>query len=530
MKKLSLKLMATCFAALVAGQAAALAPNASTELTVVLSGASAQDQGLVNLILAKCTAGTIDSFSETGETDRIANYNGHSCSMPLAGLTLPAGVAVGNLAARDLAANGGNGNGSLEVIVLKRSAGGSGEGPNGVCNGVGIQHLLVDASCDDTQVNAAAPIQVAGDRIWKCPSLTTLKSDGGLSDLEINKLPGVFGSVCNGQATVTNPIWGTIFNTPVSLNLRNALQCVQGLTVGAEDEANMPSLPKSVVASVFNGGMSSWSNLRYLRVDTGAYGTLGQALTAKVNAGQCPGYSLATYPVPSIPRVHVCRRVESSGTNTQMKVKFLNEGCTSEAQAMLPDNTPNSPNNGTTFAQWQNVGADSGSAFINEASSSSNMNQCLSAFADTSAPSTQRWAIGIQSLENNVPNASGVMTSAYRFIKIDGSAPTVKNVIENKYFDWVESVWVWLTPVTNLEKDKVDLQKVLLDGTGSAADVATANTKFIHAFGQSGLVALKTITGNTPVFPVNVTTTPVATSTHAGSSCRTPQVTGNTSF
>lgn len=513
MKKISL--FAATFAALVSGYSFALTPATTPELTLTLSGASAQDQGLLKLVENLCDAGTLDYFSDTGEVDKIANYNGYYCSIALSKLAVTS--PQGNLAARDT-----NGDSKLNVMVLKRSAGGSGEGPNGVCNDIGgVNHLVVDNACVD---NGAGGDPVAGDRIYRCPALGLRQSDGGLSDLEVNKLPGTFGTVCNNKSVVNNSIWGTIFNTPVSLNLRNALQCAQGLTVGAEDEANMPNLPKNVIASIFNGGVATWDRLRAQRVD-GTWVSLADAVTDRVSQGLCPGYNLAVNPVPTDRRVRACRRVDSSGTNTQFKVKFLNQGCSEEAQSMSPDNTPNSTNSNNAFTNWQNTTPNIATtpAMI-EASSASNMANCVQAFADPANPATQRWAIGIQSLENNVN-----LSNNYRYIKIDGFAPTVKNVLEHKYYDWVESVWIWLTPTTQIGRDLVDLQRVLLDGTGAAADVGIVNAGFVHTFGASGLVALNTITGNTANLPIDFTR-PVATSSHNGSSCRTPQIKVNTGF
>ena len=130
------------------------------------------------------------------------------------------------------------------------------------------------------------------------------------------------------------------------------------------------------------------------------------------------------------------------------------------------------------------------------------------------------------------------MAANYRFIKIDNAAPTLTNVIQNKYFDWVESEWIWLDQNalngTQNQRDAIDLQQILKKRTGKAAAVEGLVTQaFIHSFGASGMVALNTIPGNTPSLPVNQVN-PVATSTHAIggvlSSCRTPQVRVPTSF
>ncbi len=531
MKKLA-SLIVAATAALACGQSFALAPTVTPELTVTLSGASAQDAGLLKLIEGMCDAGTIDYFKENG-TAKIENYNAYFCQVPLTKLTMPVGVvAVGSLAARDT-----NADSKLDILVYKRSAGGSAEGPVGVCtsNLALTSQLVVDATCTDSETTAS-PLQVAGDKHWRCPSKAPRQSDGGLTDLEFQKV----SSACAGKSVVAQPIWGTIFNTPVSLNFRNALQCAQGLTVGAEDEANMPNLPKSVVASAFNGGMASWDRLQ-AKDAAGNYTTLALAVASKVAAGQCPGYDTALFPIPATAvnatqtRVRACRRVIGSGTNTQFRVKMLNAICTSEAQDQVTDNTGSSTVDTNTFANWQAVGGNNTIPAIIETSSGGNMTSCLSAFADNVTPANQRWAIGIQSLENNK-----ALTDRYRFIKIDGAAPTVQNVLEHKYTDWVESQWLWLNPAgrTQAQRDAVDFQEILQKGTGEKAAVNTLiNSSFIHTFGASGLVALNTIPGNTVSLPVlnldGTVANSTATSTHAVgalSSCRTPQVRVNTAF
>lgn len=546
MKKLA-SLIVAATAALACGQSFAVAPTVTPELTVTLSGASAQDVGLLKLIEGLCDAGTIDYFGEFGLPTMESAYNAYYCQVPLSKLTMPVGVvAVGGLAARDT-----NADNKLDILVYKRSAGGSAEGPVGVCtdNLALTNQLVVDATCTDSET-AASPLQVADDRHYKCPSKAPRQSDGGLTDLEFQKV----STACTGKTVVAQPIWGTIFNTPVSLNFRNALQCAQGLSVGMDDEANMPNLPKSVIASAFNGGMASWDRLQ-AKDSAGNYTTLALAVASKVAAGQCPGYDVSLFPIPSAAlgatqtRVRACRRVIGSGTNTQFRVKMLNAICTPEAQDQLPDNFAASTTNTNTSANWQNVGNNNGAAAIIETSGSGNMASCLSAFADSVTPTNQRWAIGIQSLENNAPiNAltklndpvSGVMKDAYRFIKIDGAAPTVKNVLEHKYTDWVESQWLWLNPTgrTQAQRDAVDFQEILQKGTGEKLAVNTLiNSTFLHTFGASGLVALNTIPGNTVSLPIvnldGTVANSTATSTHAVgalSSCRTPQVRVNTAF
>jgi hypothetical protein len=264
--------------------------------------------------------------------------------------------------------------------------------------------------------------------------------------------------------------------------------------------------------------------------------TLPLAVASKVAAGQCAGYNAAAFPIPAstlASRVVACKRVITSGTNTQFRVKFLNALCSSEAQDIAPKNTA-AISNLNTPANWANIGAGTATGAMIETSGSSNMGSCLNAFADSTDTTKQRWAIGIQSLENNVNLAEN-----YRFIKIDGAAPTIKNVLEHKYFDWVESQWAWINPTsagrTQEQKDAVDFQVFLNKGTGEAVAVgALVNSTFIHSFGASGIVALNTVPGNVPSLPIS-SANPVATSSHAVggnlSSCRTPQIKAvNTAF
>lgn len=501
--KRSLQLMAAT-AAVFASQAFALPPTATVELDVALSGASAQDNSIINLVTGLCAPGTLDRYSETGSVP--AGRNAYFCEIPLASLI--DSDADGSLAALDVDADT-----NLSVLIYKRSSGGSGQGPVGLCS-TPVQQVVVNATCTDTD----------GNRTWTCPNSQNLMSDGGLSDLEFNKLPiGDGGDACNGVNVVANPIWGTIFNTPVSRNLRDALQCVQGLTAGAEDEANMPSLPRAVVAGLFNGAIANWEAIRAPNA-VGAEVALDDAVNSRIAAGQCPTYQVATYPVPTDTRVRTCRRPQSSGTNTQFRVKFLNAPCVAGAQDQLPDNTPFSNDTTDAFSNWQNTNPPIATApAVIQASGSSDMGFCVSAFADAAAPATQRWAIGIQSLENNVSGAAG-----YRFIKIDDVAPTVDKVVRNQYFDWVESVWAWQA---SGDENAIDVQQALLAGTGAAADVGALVTgSYTHPFGASGLVALNTIPGNNPTIPVSAAN-PVATATHASggtlNSCRTPFVNRN---
>lgn len=519
---------------LISSYSLALPPTVRPELEVSLAGSGSQDQALSSLIKKLCNPNSIDFFNVTG-ADRLETYNAYFCSVSISKLTMPVGIAaLGNLAARDI-----NSDGVIDVLIYKNSNGGTGDGVLDLCGDISVvTHQLPVYRMSDGETFCAQSINDA--HIWACgfPAVEfpAHVADGITIDLEMNKLPIPYNSVCDGAAPFVSSqgksgyrdIWGTIFNTPISLNFRNALQCAQGLTVGAEDEANMPSLPKSIIASIYNGGIANWNTIQ-AKDAAGNYTALSVAVNSRVAAGMCPGYSIAVNPIPSDTRVRACRGVQNSSINTQFRIKFLNAICSSQAQDILGDNTPNSSNFSHNNNNWQTVTPNIATApAMIEASSNDYMARCISAFSDASSPATQRWAIGIMSLQNNINRVDN-----YRFIKIDGIAPTLENVLQNKYFDWVESAWLWKNPITQDQKDAIDFQQILQKGTGSATVVGSlVQDTFIHSFGASGLVALNTVPGNTPNLPINPAN-PVATSSHAVgtlSSCKTPQIKVNSSF
>ncbi len=497
------KITALAALAFAAAPALALPPGdfvPGTTLEVVISGASAQDNALnLAMINDLCVGGTLDFYTEVGGGGFPADFNAYFC-------TLDAGIT-------GLAAD-------TDAVIYKRSSGGSGQGPIGVCQG-GLDSLDISAGCALVGPNGV------GD-LYECPNLVQRTSDAGFSDLEIDRLPlGNGGDACDNTPVVTNTLYGTIFNVPVTTELRNALQLATGLTVGAEDEANMPSLTKQQIAALFSGGIPDWGSLLFPVDDDANPATPDVALSllALVDDADVDPADLvspSTDPnsvLPFVaPRVHVCRRTLSSGTGTQYAVKFHNTGCTTGSIDPQLDNTPASSTSTNTVANFQlTAGSNPFGPVISETSSSSRMTTCLNAQAAAGT-----WAIGIQSLEKN-PD----LGDDFRFIKVDGAAPTVENVLLNKYFDWVESVMIWRTDASG---DVLTVMQALAAQAGSNTNIVDLNEEFVQPFGQSGYVSLNTIPGNVPstALPLDVVNNPVATSTHffggASNSCRTPFV------
>ncbi len=423
---------------------------------------------------------------------------------------------------------------SKNVLFRKRDTGGSGWGvtpvthpmnvapgvaatngvdpvnPGGAATGFKVDIMTVTAgagfNCDTTANPPAALVTGAGTNYseYKCGTANEQKvPDAGFSDIEPNKFFGIntpsgLPEYAASTGVSTNTFGALVFGTPVSLDLRNALQAVQGLTVGSETQANMPSLSSTEIRSLFTGGIPNWNNLMVTN-------------PADVNG---PKISLAAHPdvvalgtVPADKKVQICRRVPGSGTQAQFNTIFLNWPC--DTSVKTPSSAPGSLALGPVVA---------------ENSGSSDVSRCLDDFNDGSNASgknaalTKRWAIGINSTENNVDNSF-----SYRFIKIDGGAPTIQAVHAGDYQDYAEQSFQYRTSAdrllnASLASDKTDTLTILahMAAQGNTPnDTASVNTNYVHTWGQGGwLVTPKSTGGFTPSNPFSISN-PVNSSTRA---------------
>lgn len=441
-----------------AGAAHAHGPTVAPDIELWMSGASAQDGMLGSLFDDLCVAGTLDTYLSNGTG---AAHRAFFCTLDNAKVP---GLAMAN----------------PKVLLHKRSAGGSGFGVQPVADGTAIAHMPVSSS------NCTS----MGSNRWNCTGTINAVSDAGISDVEPAlfvppNVPSGFSAITPAQINklnITSQV-GLVFGTPVTLNLRNALQQAQGLVVGSETEANMPSLSREQVAALFTGGVRRWDAL-------------------KVN-----GVSLTALPGvvgPADLKVHVCRRVDGSGTQAQFNADYLRVPCTDGAAQPLSSSNP---------VLGPIVTLNSGSGDVNNCLHNDN--------------ASNFWSIGVQSTENNTFNfATNTYPQNYRFIKIDGAAPTIKNVANNQYFNWAENSIQWRKAANGGPTgDKLTILSKIASDAGKPNIVADVNTAFKFSWGDAGYLALNTNgwTGSTPFNPAN----PVASASHvlgSLSNCRVPQV------
>ncbi|HMW72927.1 MAG TPA: hypothetical protein PKD17_13970, partial [Cellvibrionaceae bacterium] len=140
------------------------------------------------------------------------------------------------------------------------------------------------------------------------------------------------------------------------------------------------------------------------------------------------------------------------------------------------------------------------------------------------------WGVGILSLERS--------SSKYRFVKIDGALPTLKNVANNTYGEWYTSTIQWrAASAPNAPTgDKLKVLELIRNDASSPAILAQINASFTQSWttgpGEVGLVALPYKSSVTnKVFSV---ANPVATASREGktgtgipNSCKTPLIVNN---
>lgn len=351
------------------GSAFALTPSqiaadrtAGTLKEVVIHGGSAQSNLIAGYMGEICNA-DLDTYQDAATNGK--NYKAYACTLKSA-----QGYPV-----------------NTPVLVIKRDLGGSIYGVNPIANQTPENTMVVDASCTS-----------AGTALWACGATELRQAVAGISDVEpalFNKtitrgtnagvafnLPS--GTDDNGTAWAVVPTATlngldtatanqTIFGVAVNGDLRNALQAAQGLSVGATDVANMPSVPRAFYAAVASGFV-------------------------KANDAKLPGWDALTgVAADKSKTVNLCRRANGSGTQASSNIFFLEAG--NIASTVL----------GALFP----MGAADSSAGLNivENSSTGSAISCLTGTA------AGQYAIGIISFEN-IPSGN------WSFVKLDGQAPS----------------------------------------------------------------------------------------------------------
>lgn len=476
------KLTAAMGVAMIAASGSALAFNPGTttaDYEVVLSGATASTALTRNLLIDQIcdSASAIDVFRR-GNVGSFSNGWAVACRATFADGN---GDGVNDLSA------------PANVLFTKRDSGGSGTGVGPVESSTLIDVLAVTTTgASPNCAPAGTDSTGAGTSFnqWSCGAANTAKvPDAGFSDIEPSKFVGInTPTVTVGGVPTPVPfqglgnlevrgLAGLAFNAPVNLRLRNALQAAQGLTVGSETEANMPSLPAGLIRALFTGAITNWDQVK---VDNGSGTLVSLRQHPAVIAAEAPATPTLPQVFTAAPLVHVCRRVNGSGTQAQFNAIFLNWPC--DQSVALPASEGGNPLNGPVIRE--NSGSSDVGRCLDDFSNGTNNSGENIAFGPQAANRTA-WAIGVQSTEKNTGN-----TRDYRFIKVDGFAPTLKNVHAGNYFDFAEQSMQWrndgsFNAAGNVADVTAILEFVAANATAPAA-IQGLNLNFSHSWGQGG--------------------------------------------
>jgi hypothetical protein len=264
-----------------------------------------------------------------------------------------------------------------------------------------------------------------------------------------------------------------IFGVPVTLSLRNALQAARfpkdddcnpasprysvlvGLNQGSrvkygETETCMPSLARAQIAGIFGGVITNWGQI---------VNPQGYALAARDSrTGQItspPGVR-----PPSDDRPYICRRVNTSGRQAAYEMFFLSQRCTA---GVLPF-------------------VDSGTNVF-QGSVTSDVTSCL-----TQLDQEDDWAIGVLTTES----VESAKDDRWRFIKMDGVAPTLLNTFNGRWPFFVEQSYQWRNERSDqpLRGQKLALMTEIGLQLGNPAIIRELNRGFRHAWGSAGVMAL----------------------------------------
>lgn len=415
-------------------------------LNIRVSGATAQDAGILAATLRFCTAGSMTAYT-------ISNNFVYFCTI---NATTLSGVT----------ARGTPSSTPTKLALYKYSVGGSANGVTPINNASNVPFLdltKLATSCTAGSATADADgtaTNLSTYEVYSCTaassSLTTnAVSYIGVSDVE----PAFFGAPSTYSKVSSAGLATVIFGVPVTKTVYNALQAAQGLTVGSMTEANMPSLSQAQVTSMFTQEGQTWSGL----------GT---------------GITLAD------DTIYVARRPNSSGTQKTFEAlvaRTVNgtlggRNCQSDVESFVSgvDALDNTAVNTTC----------DGSNLIVNGSGSGQVQACLNKHNDAG-----RGAVGVQTTETKVSTST-----KFAFVKINGVAPTQANVAAGKYTVYSDAAINTRTGSTlpTLSADNYTNFIAKFKAEFASPAIIGVINGAAQPFGNSGLMALDNLNASVP--------------------------------
>ncbi|GAB6142012.1 hypothetical protein JCM14076_27410 [Methylosoma difficile] len=531
-------------------------PNLSAGVTAVvyLSGSSALQEVIERAMLdtssnSICASGSARKYADaaTGGSDQQAYY----CNLNAANTSVASYMSA---------------TGNSEILLFKRNNGGSLQGVYPVTNAVAIEFLKADAgqTCTtgvaDTVFGTRTNCNYAANSA-ATPNNTTTVPTFGLSDTSANLFTVASENAPTGTPAFTagykvTPAVGVTFGIVANTKLRNALQEAQfgvgNACVGSETEACMPNMNSDLIADIFAAYPKPTAPLT---VPVKGAGKIRDWTQLKVGASSNLFANASTANKPASSKIHLCTRAIGSGTKAQFNARFLNTVCsTSGVNSVQNADWRGSSESGQTDYSATPILETAVRPIVHAMSSSGGLTECLdelntgdqtklaagsfnpgTAYGSTAATAT-RWALGYQALDKNASLSSG-----YRFIKVDGATPTLQNIANGRYPDWVEADYIYrsTTHTTNpLAGNDLNLVKAIITSFTKPTVLSVINTNTAnHTFGMSGVLAVPSTTNvapttgivnlASPINPISYAIYPGTTAATQSNACRNPLVYSN---
>jgi len=458
-KLLSAAVLATL--AVAANSAFALAPGAFDPTTipqVYMSGATAQNGGIDNVVRLLCADTTLDAYATAKQVVYVCNA--------AAGTTLTtAGFTAGNPIAIHKESNGGSGNGLAPVRDATTL------GFVDLSPVVAGQTVCTVDTASSVVAQTVGTAVLAAKTVWNCTNATVAHApDIGFSDVD----PAVFNTATASTVVPGNTLSvfspnQLIFGVPVTIAFRNALQKAQGLTVGSDLIVDTPSLTNAQIAGIYTGRLNT---------------------AAKIDPKM-----LTTSGTPDTTPVYLLRRGTSSGTQKTAEVIFLNGNITNAANTTNGFKAPTAAYNSVTASTGYVAGTSAGGcgdATLAPATTTvfagSANEEVVNCFNRHNLGG--RYAAGILTTEFNQfasPASSSAAidtldathpwgTTGFRFVKVNGYLPTVGNVIRGNYEFFSEQVITTLG--TGTTGTAAQVAPAIVAELGNATNVTTINNNF----------------------------------------------------
>ncbi len=495
----------------------------ANQITLKIAGSSAMDPGVERLFQVQfasggelCAPGTLSEYRSSD-----SNYRLFMCTVST---HQASGIAGKTLA------------------VLKTSSGGSGKGVGSLIRST--EKATIWATSTATNITTT----VAGCAVTSTPPSSTnfasynlhdsctastesINADVGLSDEEPQVFQTIFasGKLSNSElAAIPGAAFGlTVFGVPVTLGIYERLQAMQfptsnvcnpqnaSYSTNQATDACMPNLKRSTIAGLYSGQID-FSNLVADGTGQVAKGTSLDQVTIAANSSN--GNTVAARSALSTPTMKLESRTSTSGTLALFETYFLGERCSTGGVTIkkAPDTSVTENSNSTNVA--------------------------LALDTDDKA-TTEVGAMGILTTEIT-PGSQN-----WRFVKVDGAAPTLINVNNGSYQFFAEGTMQYRTATVgglstlataNANGKTVALAMQSLYGNPNVQN--DLNVAFRQTFGDAGLMS-PTSSGNTLPTPPFVTdgvggtgdlrTFPVATVTRGAAgapvTCSAPSAVGSVS-